>query len=173
MGQICPGNKNVAPMEPLDDDGDYVWCDDLDSFMQVFMIQGDIFGIPAEAGIEMASRGLLDCPFENEKQKESWYIFRNKLWEVCSSADSSKPATISTENSEEGKFKLPYLTVKKFVEIYLGHSPYLLMRANQFMVKKYGEDVVYGNDRIADDTASVEEDYNNIDIIKSEDDLGI
>ena len=69
MGQACGKNKYVAPLEALEDDGNYEWCNDLDTFMQVVMNQGEVFGIPSESTMEMASRGLLDCPFENDKQK--------------------------------------------------------------------------------------------------------
>ena len=54
----------------------------------------------------------------------------------------------------------------------LGHSPYLLMRANQFVFMKYGKSDVSDNENPDEDAASVEEDY-NVDIVNSEADLGI
>ena len=62
--------------------------------------------------------------------------------------------------------------VKNIATKYLAYLPYLLMRANQYMVNKYGEDTVYGNNDGLDETASVEEDY-EVDVVKSEADLGI
>ena len=175
MGQACGKNKYVAPLDALEDDGNYEWCNDLDTFMQVVMNQGEVFGIPSESTMEMASRGLLDCPFENDKQKQSWYVFRDKLWKDCSSkksSDSSSTSTKKNDNNKEDNNFLPFSMVKNIATKYLGHSPYLLMRANQYMVNKYGEDTVYGNNDGLDETASVEEDY-EVDVVKSEADLGI
>ena len=60
---------------------------------------------------EMASRGLLDCPFENDKQKQSWYVFRDKLWKDCSSkksSDSSSTSTKKNDNNKEDNNFLPF-----------------------------------------------------------------
>ena len=67
---------------------------------------------------------------------------------------------------------MPIECVKKVAVETLGHSPYLLMRANQFVFMKYGKSDVSDNENPDEDAASVEEDY-NVDIVNSEADLGI
>ena len=38
MGQACGSSgTTIVPCEPLEDDGEYLWCEDLDAFMTAIM----------------------------------------------------------------------------------------------------------------------------------------
>ena len=175
MGQACGSSgTTIVPCEPLEDDGEYLWCEDLDAFMAVIMKQGDVFDIPAESVIEMASHGLLDCPFSSRDEMQSWYIFRHKLYTEYISKEN-RDNSVTKENKytyTKDSPLMPIECVKKVAVETLGHSPYLLMRANQFVFMKYGKSDVSDNENPDEDAASVEEDY-NVDIVNSEADLGI
>lgn len=175
MGQVCGSSgASIAPLEPLEDDGEYLWCEDLDAFMAVIMKQGDVFGIPSESVIEMASHGLLDCPFNSRDEMQSWYTFRHKIYTeyVCKKNRDNSVAFENKYSYNKDNPLLPIECVNQVAAETLGHSPYLLMRANQFVFRKYGKGDISENENPDEDAASVEEDY-NVDIVNSEADLGI
>jgi hypothetical protein len=149
----CGPSRPVEPAGPYEDDGNTEWLDDLDSFMSNVFAEGDRYGLSTDAAIEMAGRGLLDCPFDNEWERELWYKFRDDVYRrhqkvvdttgKCPASPSHRKSPTFEDADFTGASEIVAAAemneesvntdiVREVAANILYQSPYLIMRSEQY-----------------------------------------
>ena len=131
---LC-GTKRVQKWDPEENDGNVEWMADYDGMMAQ-MIKDD--ADPDQWELDLAQDGLMNPPFNKtgdlefgphtRRRKEMWWKFKKGVWSARVKGDQSEAV------------------LKKLATKILGTSPYLQMRAQQWLNKQKSQDVDVGEE---------------------------